>query len=193
MIRDFIISSIFLLTTDLHAASIQRLGDVVHIEGRINFEDHIIFERAIQAGGIKRITLDSGGGDIYTAFRIARQVRRLHLSTFLDAKVARCQSACTLIFGAGVQRYYVNAESLSDGLRDKSRFGLGYHQGNSPSLDGSRVQSERATNKMIHGLTEFGSAQAIPFVKKADSKSIFIVSGPTALSKGLATKLNLHD
>jgi hypothetical protein len=175
-------------SSELHAASVQRRAEVVTIEGRLSRGDHLRFEEALKDAGVKLIALDSGGGDIYTAFRIARLVRRLGLSTFLDASKARCQSACTLIFAAGIERYYVNGENLSDGVRERSRFGLGYHRGNSRSPNGGRNQSDRATQKMISGFNEFGSVFAAEFVERAQSNEIYVVSGTTALARGLSTE-----
>lgn len=75
---------------------------VVYIYGRI---DPALVERVITLDPtkIKRIELNSGGGKLFAAFKIAEFIRKNNLKTYVG-EYQICASACTVIFQAGTVR-----------------------------------------------------------------------------------------
>ena len=76
--------------------------NVVYIMGWI---DPASVERIISLDPtkIKRIELNSGGGKLFAAFKIAEFVRKNNLKTYVG-EYQICASACTVIFQAGTVR-----------------------------------------------------------------------------------------
>ena len=171
------------------ALSASRNGGLVRLEGAIQMGDDYKFRDAVKdapAGLV--VEVDSGGGFIEPAQEIARLIRKNGWTVRLDAARARCSSACTIIFAAGTQRIYLNGAGLSDGVQDPKGFrGLGYHEGGNPlSLQKSQY-SGGATGHMIGLYYEMGARAAVDLVTKAPPNRLYRVSGPTAVSLGLAT------
>jgi len=75
---------------------------VVYIYGRI---DPALVERVITLDPtkIKRIELNSVGGKLFAAFKIAEFIRKNNLKTYVG-EYQICASACTVIFQAGIIR-----------------------------------------------------------------------------------------
>lgn len=108
MLRIFLI--LFLLLFPLsayayeHPSTIVVGGEpgVVYILGRI---DLALVERIVSLDPtkIKRIELNSRGGKLFSAFKIAEFIRKNNLETYIG-KYQICASACTVIFQAGTVR-----------------------------------------------------------------------------------------
>jgi hypothetical protein len=116
-------------------------------------------------------------------------VRKAGLATAVDAARAKCQSACTGIFVAGVRRLYFNAGAIVEGAQTKGGVGLGFHEANAFSVSGRRGYSGGATAYMINIYYEMGVPGAAELIIKSDPRSIYSISGATAQSLGIATSL----
>jgi len=182
------------------ATEISRSGDVMTLSGRIDRGDGYEFERALQeaaAAPPKFLYLNSGGGDISSAEKIAQIVRNHSMTTVVDASRAKCASACTLIFVAGTNRVYLHAEDLSEGAMSKSGFrGLGFHQGRSsrvsPLNSAVGVYSSQATATMNAIYRQMGVPEASELLDKSPPSKYYRISSKTALSMGIATSTALR-
>lgn len=178
-------------TAPAYSMSITQRGDTVRLAGTIVMGDEIRFRELVAShAGDLTVDVNSGGGKIAAAKDIARLIRAKGWSVRLDAANSKCASACTVIFAAGSKRIYLNGERLPEGVQGKSGFrGLGYHEGNDPlSLQAGRY-SGGATAAMIGMYYELGARAAVDLVTKAPPDKLYRISGPTAVSLGLATSL----
>jgi hypothetical protein len=177
-----------------HALEISKNGSVVMLKGPIVAGDEYEFKNFINDpsnASIKIVRLHSTGGKVIPARDIGRLIRSKNLTTLVDAKSDNCASACTLLFGAGVNRHYTNASNIKDGVYGFKELtvGLGYHEGNTPtSLDKNRY-SGQATADMIAGYYEFGVKNAKDIITLAPPNKLYRVSSQTALQLGIATSL----
>jgi hypothetical protein len=88
------------------AAEIKFIGpDIISVSGRIEAGDHFTISRIVLAKmrDSTTIILNSGGGFGQAAFMIGRAIRNRGLASKIPAG-ARCDSACSLIWLAGVKR-----------------------------------------------------------------------------------------
>ncbi len=79
----------------------QVRGDTLFWDGEI--DDYLLNEIRDYNKGIRILELNSYGGKVEAAFEIAKYIRSAGISTNVR-KGARCASACTLLFQAGVRR-----------------------------------------------------------------------------------------
>lgn len=80
-----------------------RKGDTFYLDGAV--DENLIFElRDFATQKITKIFLNSPGGLVHQAFEAAEFIRENNIETFIRDG-ARCSSACTLLFQAGVKRY----------------------------------------------------------------------------------------
>ena len=121
--QKFITFSLFLISFSfskpLVAMEIIKKGDAALLQGGIKSGDEIKFKEFINDptnSNIKIIKLNSSGGFVIPARDIGRLIRSKNLSTFVDGKTDNCASACTVIFGSGIKRHYVNGNSIKDGV-----------------------------------------------------------------------------
>ena len=179
-----------------HAAEITERAGVIRIAGTIRIADDVKFADLLKhprATRIRLVHLNSGGGRVSVAVEIGRAVRRAGISTAVDG-AGRCESACTLIFAAGRQRYYFNSSGIQDRLespRARTLGGLGFHGGSDANATGQGPQPDpRVTARMISFYHEMGIPGAAEFVKKAANHEMYRVSGAMALARGIATSLS---
>lgn len=173
------------------ALSIAAAGDRATLSGPIVPGDGAEVARFLagpEARGIRTVYLDSGGGKVLEGVAIGRAVRRAGLATAVDAASARCDSSCTLIFVAGVRRFYVHGDAVFEGL--SGRTGLGFHTAHHP---GNRIEGKtfnaRGTDTMRRFYAEMGVPAAATLVDKASFDTHYRPSGATALRLGIATSL----
>lgn len=76
-------------------------GDIFYLEGMITSD--MVFELKFLHSHVKVLELNSYGGLVKDAYELAAWIRERGLVTRVR-KGARCASACTLLFQAGVQR-----------------------------------------------------------------------------------------
>lgn len=87
--------------------------DQLEVSGGLSSASLKDFERALtKHPGVKTIQLDSDGGALIVAMAMARLIQEKNLDTYTNAE---CLSACSLVFGAGKDRW----------LGERGR--LGYH------------------------------------------------------------------
>jgi hypothetical protein len=186
-------AALWVAAAPAQALDVRLVGSTLHLSGPLGWGSHHGFKAYVDSqpkGAIRVVALDSGGGSVESAQEIGRRVRKEGWSTFVDARKARCSSACTAVFAAGVRRHYVGAESIADGVVDpRASRGLGYHEGGSPQSLQPMRYSGGATAAMINLYYEFGSREAASLATKAPPNRMYIISGATALAKGIATSL----
>ena len=137
---------------------------------------------------LRVLRLDSYGGSVKGAIALGEAVRRAGLTTLVDAARDVCDSACTMVFAAGVARHYLHAEALAEGFNGQS--GLGYHR----SYDrGSRIApptlSRTGERLMIRYYARMGAKAATTLALRGAINTFWRPNGATALRLGLATSL----
>ena len=172
------------------AGEVRREGTTLVFTGAVMPGDEARFQQKAAEGPVARVTFNSPGGSIGVAWAIARMIRRLNAVTVVDGARTVCLSACTLMFVGGVARHYFNADGRVDGINAGSPYGLGYHEASRFNDIGQRVASAQGDDAMAAAYAELGVPQAAQFLRKAVSSQIYMVSGVTALSLGIATSLN---
>jgi hypothetical protein len=170
---------------------LREQGEQAFLSGEFERGDEKIvaaFLAQPRAVKLRVVNLDSFGGHIGAGIAIGRLIRKARLATAVDAARARCDSACTLIFAGGVQRYYLNGNDVFEGT--SGRGGLGFHP--SHSRDGSWTRilySDLGTNMMANFYREMGQPGAAELMKRAGYTSIFRPNGTTALRLRIATSV----
>jgi len=135
-------------TAEIVIRSVQSSGSerFLSVKGDFGSTDPTAkFLLAVSEGRPEFVTFDSNGGNIYSAMKLGRLIRKYGLNTF-QLKSFECSSACALAFVGGVQRV---AEPGS----------IGVHKTSFSNLDGvgkdqavSAIQE--ATADVIEYLTE---------------------------------------
>ena len=172
------------------AGELRREGTTLVFTGSVMPGDEVQFQRKAAEGPVARVSVNSPGGSIGVAWAIARMIRGLSATTLVDGGKSICYSACTLMFVGGVARHYFNADGRVDGINAGSPYGLGYHEASRFNDIGQREASSQGNDAMARAYEEFGVPRAGQLVRKAVSSQIYMVSGVTALSLGIATSLN---
>ena len=181
-----------LATASAGALEIARNGQSILLSGKINNGDQYAvrdFFQIPENSSVRYVYLNSGGGFVYAATEIARIIRERKLATIVDAAKANCASACTALFGGGVQRFYLNSKTVRDGVFDFKGTGLGFHEGSSADSRSPNKYNGIGTAQMIGSYYEMGIANARNLAGKAPPNKIYRLSGPTALALGIATSL----
>jgi hypothetical protein len=171
------------------AGDVRREGAILFFSGTVMPGDEAQFQRKAAEGPVARVAFNSSGGAIGAAWAIARMIRRLNAKTSVDGASAVCLSACTLMFVGGVARHYFNADGRVDGINTGYSHGLGYHEASRYNDIGQREASSQGNDALAAAYAEFGVPQAGQLVRKAVNSQIYMVSGVTALSMGIATSL----
>ena len=165
------------------------MADILYLLAGADSGDVGVFEVKAAEGPVARVAFNSSGGAIGAAWAIARMIRRLNAKTSVDGASAVCLSACTLMFVGGVARHYFNADGRVDGINTGYSHGLGYHEASRYNDIGQREASSQGNDALAAAYAEFGVPQAGQLVRKAVNSQIYMVSGVTALSMGIATSL----
>ena len=182
-------------TAPASALEITARGSDIYLNGPIELGDHAKFESFMLANkgrGLRTVHLNSPGGWTGDMREIARDIRWAGLDTAIDGSRAVCASACTVLFAAGVRRFYYNADRVAEGVRKADRSpGLGYH-GASNSRS-TIVMSGRGpgvgTQQIIDMYYELGSSAAAGLATQAEPSELYKINGRTALAAGIATSL----
>ncbi len=137
---------------------------------------------------LKIIFLNSHGGKIRPAIAMARALRKARLDTAVRATSTICESACTLLFAAGIRRYNIGGDQVYEGTT--ALIGLGYHTAH---LRGDRAraseQSERGIDEMAKLYVEMGQPQAVRLMRLAAFNTLWRPSGQVTLAYRIATSL----
>jgi hypothetical protein len=194
-------ASVIMFAADLlcaapaHAIDVTVRGSDLFLTGFIELGDHAKVEAVMIAnrGKLRTVHLNSRGGWSGDMREIARDIRKYGLSTAVDGSRAICASACTVLFAAGVQRHYYNADKIQEGVRKADGSpGLGYH-GAGNSIDTIRMANQSPGAGMqgvINMYYEMGSGAAADLANRAAFTELNKINGRTALSLGIATSLS---
>ena len=179
-----------LAASSAHAATISIVDGDIYVEGPIESGDFDQFQRAFaQTEGPVSVRLNSPGGNLLEALRIARLVRSAWMVTELPGGMfeqqewkglptpVRCDSACALIFITGAARIYMIDDEVN------GRPGLGFHRAFlnpdvNVALDPSSSEREfaRANESYLAALAEFGAPQAfVEFVSRTRSDELLLL------------------
>lgn len=178
------------------AMEIAARGADLHLSGPIELGDHAKFERfmlANQGRAFRVLHLNSPGGWSGDMREIARDIRRVGLDTAVDGGRAICASACTVLFAAGKNRHYHNADRVAEGVRPADLSpGLGYHgaAGSQASIVMGRAGPGAGMQQVVNMYYEMGSRAGAALADKAEPSQLYKINGRTALSLGLATSLS---
>lgn len=179
-----------------HALDISARGTDVFLRGDITLGSHARFERFLMENrgpAFRTVHLDSPGGWSGDMREIARDIRKRGLNTAVDGSRAVCASACTVLFAAGVQRFYYNSERVQEGVRKADLSpGLGYHGANNSAS--TILMAGQSPGVGMQGIInmyyELGSSSAAGLATKAEPSQLYKINGRTAQSLGLATSTN---
>jgi hypothetical protein len=189
------LGAICALSTPAHAISITVRGADLFLNGFIELGDHAKVEAVMMAnrGKLRTVHLNSPGGWSGDMREIARDIRKQGLNTAVDGSRAVCASACTVLFAAGVQRFYYNADRIPEGVRKADASpGLGYH-GAGNSLDTIRMAGQgpgAGMQGVINMYYELGSPAGATLANQAAFTQLNKINGRTARSLGIATSLS---
>lgn len=113
---------------------------LIYLDGDIGYDTHADFARARRAApDATTLILNSDGGGVDQAMRIARDVRDLALDTYVPLR-NNCFSACAYVFFAGVNRRAIGQ--------------LGVHQVSDPAF--TAVSLQRDIADLIDLFNDFG-------------------------------------
>lgn len=109
------------------AAEIVLDGAEIQISGHIVAGDMATFAARMQAGnGVNLVRLNSPGGFISEAIKIAAAIHAAHLNTAVSRSM-QCKSACFLMFAAGAHRYASDVASIGvHGASAQTTYEAGY-------------------------------------------------------------------
>jgi hypothetical protein len=190
-----LIPALISLATPADALTITVRGSDLYLSGFIELGDHAKFEAVMMAnrGRLRTVHLNSRGGWSGDMREIARDIRKAGLNTAVDGSRAICASACTVLFAAGAQRFYYNADRVAEGVRKADGGpGLGYHgAGNSRDTIRMAGQSPGAGMQgVINMYYEMGSPAGANLANQAAFTELNRINGRTALALGIATSLS---
>jgi hypothetical protein len=195
-LRRLILALAALAAARAHALDISARGPDIFLTGGIELGDHAKFERFLaenRGKTFRTVHLNSPGGWSGDMREIARDIRRRGLNTAVDGSRAVCASACTVLFAAGVQRHYFNADRVPEGVRKADRSpGLGYHGANNSAstILMARQSPGAGMQGIINMYYELGSPAAAGLANKAEPSQLYRINGRTALSMGIATSVS---
>lgn len=173
------------------AIYLSESNGAIRLVGTFEKGDEKVFAEFLarpRAAPLRVLWLASPGGDIIPAVGIGAMVRRSRLVTAMRADSSACDSACTLVFVAGVRRHYVNGQSVFEGL--SSQAGLGFH---GASIRGDAVRPTMKSDRGLKVLRGWYKSMGVPganaLVDRAAINTVFRPSGATALRLRIATSL----
>lgn len=166
-------------------------GTKAYLTGFVGPQDDKKFEEFLErprAQKLKTIYLSSPGGYLKAAVAIGRMIRKAGIATAVEAEKVLCDSACNMIFAAGVKRYYIHGERVTEGF--SAMTGLGYHPSSQMrDLRGPATYSDKGTDAMLQYYREMGQPRTAELAHKAAFNTIFRPNGATALHLKIATSL----
>ena len=94
-----------------HALTVNEVSNELLLSGEIKSGDYEFVRRTIISKNIHSVLLNSGGGDVSEALKIATFFRESGVTTHLP-KRSVCASACVLLFAGGVIRTADNSSKI---------------------------------------------------------------------------------
>lgn len=155
-----------------YSGKIER-GDYDKLLDFLDPRKHKVNFHAYLVGGLR---LNSGGGNVAEGFRIARFVEASYAHTYVEKS---CQSACTFIWAAGVQRTYTPENAK-----------LGFHRLKLVRDEVSLTAYEKSTMPNFEAMESWMDRQGIPQpvidkMKITPPTDMFIVTREWAEREGL--------
>jgi hypothetical protein len=188
----FIALTLVFMSLATHALEFRRSGDTLFVSGPVQPGDYSKFKtffEAQPANSIRQARLNSPGGSIREAGDIAYIFRKNNITTIVDAGSNNCSSACTVLFAGGVERVYLNAGGIKEGVGPLAGRGLGFHEGNEKLSRQPGGYSGVATGQMIGYYSQYGMSGAREFITQAGPRQMYRINSQTALTKGIATRI----
>jgi hypothetical protein len=102
-IRRLLVLGLSLFTSSACALTVQTVEDGLLVQGEIVAGDFVKLRAAIDSHPNVAVFLNSNGGRVSEALRVAEYIRTRELATHLPAR-ATCASACVLLFAGGAIR-----------------------------------------------------------------------------------------
>lgn len=177
----FVVAVMLVAGFSADAAQVTKSGMTVTVRGSIGPGDDATFAAAAPQGSYRTVILLSPGageGGLPAAIEMARSIKAIGATTLVNAG-SLCGSACTLLFAAGTEPIYGGGSRVVEGVGSKGQKGLGFHQSRSP----------RGTATMAAAYSELGVPAGADLASRSPFETLYYVSGATALSTGVATKL----
>ena len=165
------------------AAEIKFIGsDIINVSGRIEAGDHLTISRIVLAKmpDSTTIMLNSHGGFGNTAFMIGRAIRSRGFATKIPAG-AHCDSACSLIWLAGIRREIDCQARIGLHAPRKSRTFEPSESGNKIMAD---YMAEMGAPKEMIDLALQTDLAAVTYVDHAKLRQWGLVNSPLACPSG---------
>jgi len=140
-----------------------------------------------QAYHIVRLNIRGGVGE--EAVKMGRYLRDHAITTWVDANVDKCTSACNRVFIGGARRIYSNADDIKTGKDPQQHTGLGFHH---PNQGGDFQGADGFYRSVIAPyLKEMLPPAGYDWVFQADESNLTYnmiwLNGVQALDLGIAT------
>ena len=126
------------------AAEFKLDGETLLLDGEIKQGDAVLFQSMLDNNaGIKRVSINSPGGEMATGLRIGELLRKRGLNTYAEQGVREAASAAAYIFMAGTERVV------------KGERGIGVHAFYTPQRDLRNMIKQRSGEELLKTLNEF--------------------------------------
>lgn len=166
-------------------------GSRLYVTGNVGPSDDTRFAAILaepRAPKIRTVVLSGPGGHLRPAMNMGQMIRKARLDTAVEGDRAYCDSACNMMFAAGVRRFYVRGDSVREGYSTMT--GLGFHPAWTMHISRRYgTLNESATAAMAAYYRRMGAPRAGELMTKATISNIYRLSGRTALEFRVATSL----
>lgn len=126
------------------AADFKLDGETLMIDGDIKQGDAVLFQAMLDNNaGVKRVSINSPGGDLATGIKMGELLRRRGLNTYAEQGVREAASAAAYLFMAGTERVI------------KGERGVGVHAFYTPQRDLRNMIKQRSGEELLKTLNEF--------------------------------------
>jgi len=133
-----------LVCSAAQAAEFRIDGDTLYLDGRIQAGDeHTIAQYLDSTSEVKRISINSPGGELVVGIKIGEMVRKRGLTTSVEAGEREAASAAAFIFMGGVEREV------------KGSRGVGVHAFYTPQTELRRMIKQKSGEELLQTLNEF--------------------------------------
>lgn len=126
------------------AAEFRVEGDTLYLDGRISpGDEHLLAQYLASSNEIKRLSINSPGGDLGTGLKMGELVRKRAMTTFVEAGVREAASAAAYLFMSGTEREI------------KGNRGVGVHAFYTPQSELRRMIKQKSGEELLQTLNEF--------------------------------------
>ena len=170
---------------------ISTQDDYVYVQGNIcpDVGDEFVQYMSTVGQAYHLVKLNVRGGVGTEAVKMGRYLRDHAITTWVDAAIDKCSSACNRVFAGGAQRIYSNADAIKTGKNPQQRLGLGFHH---PNINGDFEAARGFYLSVIAPyLKEMLPPAAYDWVFQTDesnlTRDMIWLNGKQALQLGVAT------